>query len=95
MSFKAVSVKVNDQNSARVRSISYENNINVKVESQQDYYVKSAGKTSQYLRDLRDVSILTSVDKDSLIFNGATGKYESRPINASDVILTNIDAGTF
>lgn len=89
MSLKSVSVKINDQNSARIRSISYENNINVKFVGQQP------SRNIQYLKDLKDVDAFSPVDKDTLIFNGLTGKFEAKPIEVEDIQLTNVDAGTF
>lgn len=97
MSLRGVSVKVNDQNSAKV-NVSYGNSISVKVNNQQDYKVKNVGLATpgaNFLRDLKDVSALSPVNKDTILFNALTGKYEARQIESDDLNLTNIDAGTF
>jgi hypothetical protein len=98
MSLRAVSVRINNQNSPKIRDISYDNNINVKVSTQQTYKVSSFKYEItgvKYLKDLLDVSALNPADKDSLIFNVLTGKFESKPITTTDIVITNLDAGTF
>lgn len=94
MSIRAVSVKVN-QNPARVGSVSYDNSINVKVDSQQDYSVKSVSYGIQRIRNLQDVVAFSPNDGDVLIFNAVTGKYISKKIDSTQMEILNIDAGTF
>lgn len=95
-SIRAISVKVNDINSARIRNIAYDSNINVKVDSQQDYKVKSSGVIgAKRLKNLEDVSALNPQDDDVLIYNAISGKYESKKINSESIELDIIDAGLF
>lgn len=95
MSLRAVSVKINDISSARIRNISYDSNINVKVDTQQDYKVKSIGFGTKRLKNLEDVSALNPQDEDVLIYNAISEKYESKKISSDQIDLDNIDAGTF
>jgi hypothetical protein len=95
MSLRAVSVKINDISSARIRNISYDSNINVKVDTQQDYKVKSVGFGARRLKNLEDVSALSPQDEDVLIYNAVSEKYESKKISSDQIDLDNIDAGTF
>lgn len=95
MSLRAVSVKINDSNSARVRNISYDSNINVKVDSQQEYSVKSVNHGAKRIKNLEDVSALNPQDDDVLIYNAARGVYESKPITLDEINFDNIDAGIF
>lgn len=95
-SIRAISVKVNDINSARIRNISYDSNINVKVDSQQDYKVKSSGVIgAKRIKNLDDVSALNPQDEDVLIYNAVSEKYESKKISSESIELNNIDAGIF
>ena len=95
MSLRTVSVRVNDQNPARVGHVSYDNTVNVKVDAAKDFAVKSASFAITRLRDLQDVYALTPVDGDTLVFNAITGKYVSKKIDSSQINITNIDAGPF
>lgn len=95
MSLRAVSVKINDINSAKVRNISYDSNINVKVDSQQDYKVKGINYGTKRLKNLEDVVATNPQDEDVLIYNASTGFYESKKISSEEIDLNNIDAGTF
>jgi hypothetical protein len=95
MSLRAVSVKINDLNSAKVRNISYDSNINVKVDSNQDYKVKSFNYGIKRLSNLEDVTFGVLEDGYTLVFNSITGKFDLKKISISDLDLTSIDAGTF
>lgn len=95
MSLNTVSVKVTSPNQARIGSVSYDNIINVKVDSQKDYNVKRFGVGVDYLRQLKDVYSFNPVEGDVLVFNAITGKYVSKKITSSQIDITNIDAGTF
>lgn len=95
MSLRAVSVKINDINSAKVRNISYDSNINVKVDSQQDYTVKSLSGGARRIKNLEDVIAPNPQNDDALIFNSSSGKYESKKITLDIIGFDNIDAGTF
>lgn len=95
MSLRAVSVKINDINSARIRNISYDSNINVKVDSQQEYKVKSINYGAKRIKNLEDVSALNPQEYDVLMYNASSGLYESKQITLDDINFDNIDAGTF
>lgn len=95
MSLRTLSVKLNDQNPARVGSVSYDNTINVKVDAQKDYKVKSANYTTLRLSNLDDVYAFSPIDGDVLVFNAIIGKYVSKKISSSEIDITNIDAGIF
>lgn len=95
MSLRNVSVKVSGNNPSRVGNVTYDNVINVKVDSTQDYNVKKIQYGSTTLRNLNDVYAFNPVDSDVLVFNAITGKYVSRQLDSSIIDITNIDAGTF
>lgn len=95
MSLNTVSVRINGQNPTRVGSVSYGNLINVKVDNKQEHVVKSINLASGKLSELSDVSAQNPEDKDTLVYNASTLKYESRKIESSDINITNIDAGVF
>lgn len=95
MSLKAVSVKVTSPNPVRIGSVTYDNVINVKVNNQQDYRVKSASLVTNKLASLSDVSAQNPADGDVLIYNAETKKYETDKISSDQIDLTNIDAGIF
>lgn len=95
MSLRTVSVRVNDQNPARVGHVSYDNTVNVKVDAAKDYKVKSASFAVNKLVNLQDVYAISPIDGDTLVFNSVTGKYVSKKIDSSQINITNIDAGTF
>lgn len=96
MSLKAVSVRVNDQTAARVGSVSYGNLINIKVDSnKQDHNIKNINLAAGKLTALSDLSAQNPEDKDTLVYNASTLKYESRKINSTDINIINIDAGDF
>lgn len=97
MSIRAVSVKVNGNNPARIGDITYDNTINVKVDNQQDYLVKSANYGIKKLSQLDDVYSFNPIEGNMLIFNAATGKYVSKQIDLSEinVNIDKIDGGLF
>lgn len=95
MSLRAISVKVNNQNPARVGSVNYDSTISVKVNDQQDYKVKTVNLSANKLSNLSDVSAKNPHNDDVLIFNQETGNFETRQITISDINVNNIDAGTF
>ena len=95
MSIRAVSVRVNDQNPARVGNVTLDNTINVKVDTSKEYKVKQASFNTNKLRSLQDVYAIAPIDGDTLVFNAITGKYVSKKISSSQIEITNIDAGTF
>lgn len=95
MSLNTVSVKVTSPNQARIGSVSYDKAINVKVDSQKDYAVKTVNYGIDAIRNLKDVYAFSPVDGDVLVFNAITGKYVSKKITSSQIDITNIDAGTF
>lgn len=90
-----------EQNSnISVESINYRNNISVKVNAQNAQKVSGINYQYQvvgahYLRDLLDVNANSPSNKDSLIFNRDTNKFESKPITLENTFITNLDAGLF
>lgn len=95
MSIRAVSVKVNGQNPTRVGNVTYDNSINVKVDSQQDYTVKNVGYGAKRISQLEDVYSFSPIDGNVLVFNAVTGKYVSKRIDSSQIDINNIDGGLF
>lgn len=95
MSIRAVSVKVNGNNPARVGNVTYDNTINVKVDNQQDYSVKSINYGVKKISQLQDVYSFSPIDGDVLIFNAITGKYVAKRIDSSQIDINNIDGGLF
>ena len=95
MSIRAVSVKVNGNNPARVGNVTYDNTINVKVDSQQDYSVKSINYGVKKISQLQDVYSFSPIDGNVLVFNAVTGKYVSKRIDSSQIDINNIDGGLF
>lgn len=95
MSIRAVSVKVNGNNPARVGNVTYDNTINVKVDNQQDYSVKSINYGVKKISQLQDVYSFSPIDGDVLVFNAITGKYVSKRIDSSQIDINNIDGGLF
>jgi len=96
MSVKVVSVRVKD-NIPKVGSVSYGNQINVKMGSSQDYKVKSVGfgEPAKSLKDLTDVDVNDPVQNEVLVFNEITQKYESKALDETEVTISNLDAGIF
>lgn len=95
MSLRAISVKINDINSARIRNISYDSNINVKVDSQQNYKVSGVNYGLRRLKSLEDVLATNPQNEDVLVYNAISGLYESKKLSSDLIELDNIDAGTF
>ena len=95
MSIRAVSVKVNGNNPARVGNVTYDNTINVKVDSQQDYSVKSINYGAKKISQLEDVYSFSPIEGNVLVFNAVTGKYVSKRIDSSSIDINNIDGGLF
>lgn len=95
MALNTVSVRVTSPNQTRIGSVSYEKEVNVKVDSQKDYAVKSVNYGVDRIRNLKDVYAFTPVDGDVLVFNAVTGKYVSKKLTSSQIDITNIDAGLF
>lgn len=95
MSLRNVSVKVVGNSPARIGNITYDNTINVKVDSNQDYIVKKVSHGIGSIGNLTDVYSLNPVDGNILVFNAITGKYVSKKVDSSILDITNIDAGTF
>ena len=95
MSIRAVSVKVNGNNPARVGNVTYDNTINVKVDNQQDYSVKSINYGVKKISQLQDVYSFSPIDGDVLVFNAITGKYVAKRIDSSQIDINNIDGGLF
>jgi hypothetical protein len=95
MSLRAVSVRVTNPNPVRIGSVTYDSVVNVKVNNQQDYKVKSASLVTNKLSGLSDVSAQNPQDGDVLIYNAETKKYETDKIGSDQIDLTNIDAGLF
>jgi hypothetical protein len=95
MLLKAVSVRVNNPNPVRIGSVTYDNVINVKVNNQLDYKVKSASLVVNRLSNLSDVSAQNPNNGDVLIYNAETLKFETDKISSDQIDITNIDAGLF
>jgi hypothetical protein len=95
MSLNTISVRVANPNPVRVGAVSYDNVINVKVNDQQDYKVKTANFSVNKLANLSDVYAQNPTDGDVLIYNSATQKYETDKITQDQINITNIDAGIF
>lgn len=84
MSLKAISVRINDS-VPTIDSISYGNQINVKVGNQQDYKVKSIGIVGgggvKELSKLKDVTLENLKQDDALLYNEANAKWENKKVN--------------
>ena len=71
------------------------NSINVKVDNQRDYSVKSINYGVKKISQLQDVYSFSPIDGDVLVFNAITGKYVAKRIDSSQIDINNIDGGLF
>ena len=84
MSIRNVSVRVNTQSPKRIGNVTYDSNIAVKVDSNQEYAVKTTNGITQ-IRNLQDVVAFVPHDGDVLVFNAVTGKYVSKQLDSSQI----------
>lgn len=52
-------------------------------------------KLNVAITDIQNVDAATRQDGDTLIYNSATGNYESQPIQQAQIDVTNINGGRF
>lgn len=52
-------------------------------------------KLNVAITDIQNVNAAAPQDGDTLIYNSATGNYETSPINQAQVDITNINGGRF
>jgi hypothetical protein len=52
-------------------------------------------KVNVSISDIQQINVSSRLDGDTLIYNAVTGEYESTPISAAQVDITNINGGQF